>query len=109
MSVRVPRSGSPLAVGASEIELDTSPPSPVRSPNPLGLIPDDLDLNNPRWSSPRYPQEDISPPDSDGEQGERREDDDEDDALSEATIVRNERKERWFALFVACLLSVGSH
>lgn len=108
MSARTKPSRSPLlGVLPPEIELDTSPPSPLLSPLPLPP-PDDLDLNNPRWSAPRYQDHD----DDDSSAGDANEvdgEDDDDEGLSEAEIVRKERGERWFALFVACLLSVGSH
>jgi len=43
---------------------------------------------------------------------EHEEEDEEVDEPSEEdelALIRRERGERWFALFVACLLSVGSH
>jgi hypothetical protein len=105
MSVRTKSSRSGLLPVPPEIELDTSPPSPLHSSTNLAP-PDELDLNNPRWSTPRYPEE------GDGISSSEDEASDDDEGPSEeeeARIIRKERGERWFALFVACLLSVGSH
>lgn len=43
------------------------------------------------------------------EEGEDEEEEDQPSEEDELALVRRERGERWFALFVACLLSVGSH
>jgi len=47
--------------------------------------------------------------DDEVEDEEEEEEEDQPSEEDELALIRRERGERWFALFVACLLSVGSH
>lgn len=93
-----------LPLPSPEIELDTSPSSPL-----------DNQTYFPQRDSLYQSIEDAVYQDAARQDRNSDEDDDvlmddgEDGGEDELALIRRERKQRWFALFVACLLSVGSH
>ncbi|KAL7411643.1 major facilitator superfamily domain-containing protein [Mrakia frigida] len=112
MSLHLKLSRSPLLPlpPHPEIELATSPSSPLPSPPPTQVDPLDRSQGRrePRAGYTDAPSEDEDPVEGE-EEGEDEEEEDQPSEEDELALVRRERGERWFALFVACLLSVGSH